>query len=312
MERRGAEADVKESGGGERLPVKGYLFLVATAFFTALSYAIGKALDRSDLHPETTTFFWFFGAFLVALALFPFLRSQRRELRRIRRYRDIFIWSSVLTSAGAALWMVSLWTIGPALTSFLMKAQTLFALLLGVAFLGERLNRWESVGIAMTIAGGVVVAYQREGYLIFGTAMALLSALLYSLLSFMVKKIAQDLNMLMVATLRALGVSIVLFVYLAVTGTFEPPGLGQAMAMACGGACGAYIAKASQFHSIKLLDISRTTAVMPMESIFVLIFAHFLFDDLPSATKLLGGASIMVGVVFLVLFRGRRNDILGK
>lgn len=312
MERRGAEADVKESGGGERLPVKGYLFLVATAFFTALSYAIGKALDRSDLHPETTTFFWFFGAFLVALALFPFLRSQRRELRRIREYRDIFIWSSVLTSAGAALWMVSLWTIGPALTSFLMKAQTLFALLLGVAFLGERLNRWESVGIAMTIAGGVVVAYQREGYLIFGTAMALLSALLYSLLSFMVKKIAQDLNMLMVATLRALGVSIVLFVYLAVTGTFEPPGLGQALAMACGGACGAYIAKASQFHSIKLLDISRTTAVMPMESIFVLIFAHFLFDDLPSATKLLGGASIMVGVVFLVLFRGRRNDILGK
>lgn len=312
MERRGAEADVKESAGKERLPVRGYLFLVATAFFTALSYAIGKALDRSDLHPETTTFFWFFGAFLVALALFPFLRSQRRELRRIRKYRDIFIWSSVLTSAGAALWMVSLWTIGPALTSFLMKAQTLFALLLGVAFLGERLNRWESVGIAMTIAGGVVVAYQREGYLIFGTAMALLSALLYSLLSFMVKKIAQDLNMLMVATLRALGVSIVLFVYLAVTGTFEPPGLGQAMAMACGGACGAYIAKASQFHSIKLLDISRTTAVMPMESIFVLIFAHFLFDDLPSATKLLGGASIMVGVVFLVLFRGRRNDILGK
>lgn len=296
----------------EKLPIKGYLFLIATAFFTALSYAIGKALERSDLHPETTTFFWFFGAFIVALILFPFLRAQREELKRIRQYRDIFIWSSVITSAGAALWMVALWTIGPALTSFLMKAQTLFALLLGILFLGERLNKGESIGIAMTVAGGAVVAYQREGYLIFGTAMALGAAFLYSFLSFMVKKIAQDLNMLTVATLRTLGVSIVLFLYLAATGTFEPPSLNQALIMACGGACGAYIAKGSQFHAIKLLDISRTTAVMPMESIFVLILAHVFFDDLPSVTKLLGGASIIAGVVFLVLFRGQKNDILGK
>lgn len=296
----------------ERLPVKGYLFLVAAAFFTALSYAIGKVFHLDDLDAETTTFFWFFGAFVVAMIMFPFLRSQRRELRRIRQYRDIFIWSSVVTSAGATLWIVSLWTIGPALTSFLMKAQTLFALLLGVAFLGERLNRAESLGIALTIAGGIVVAYQREGYLIFGTVTALLSAFLYSFLSFMVKKIAQDLNMLMVATLRTLGVSIVLFVYLTLTGTFEPPTPAQAVVMACGGACGAYIAKASQFHSIKLLDISRTTAVMPMESIFVLIFAHVFFDDLPSTTKLLGGAAIITGVVFLVVFRGRGNGVLGK
>ena len=303
---------MNRTGKKERLPIKGYLFLVATAFFTALSYAIGKALERSDLHPETTTFFWFFGAFVVALILFPFLRSQRKELGRIREYRAIFIWSSVITSAGAALWMVALWTIGPALTSFLMKAQTLFALLLGIIFLGERLNKGESVGIAMTVAGGAVVAYQREDYLIFGTAMALGAAFLYSFLSFMVKKIAQDLNMLTVATLRTLGVSIVLFIYLILTGTFQPPSLKQAFVMACGGACGAYIAKGSQFHAIKLLDISRTTAVMPMESIFVLILAHVFFDDLPSVTKLLGGASIIVGVVFLVLFRGQKNDILGK
>ncbi len=296
-----------------KLPLRGYLFLIATAFFTALSYALGKALERSDLHPETTTFFWFLGAFAVALVLLPFLRSQRRELRRIGLYRNIFIWSSVITSIGAALWMVALWTIGPALTSFLMKAQTPFALLLGVIFLGERLNKWESVGIVMTVAGGIVVAYQKEGYLIFGTAMAILAAFFYSFLSFIVKKIAQDLNMLTVATLRALGVSIVLLIYLMATGTFQPPNLKQALVMACGGACGAYIAKGSQFHAIKLLDISRTTAVMPMESIFVLIFAHFFFDDLPSITKLLGGASIIVGVVFLVLFRGEEDEnILGK
>ena len=241
--------------------------------------------------------------------LFP---SQRGELRQLRKYTAIFILSSVVTAIGAALWIFSLRTIGPPLTSFLMKAQTLFSLFLGVMFLGERLNKGESIGIIVTIAGGVIVAYQREGYLLLGTLMALLSAFFYSLLSFLVKKIAQDLNMLTVANLRALGVAIVAFIYLIISGRFQIPGLTDLVLMALGGLTGAYIAKASQFQSIKLLDVSRSTAVMPMESLFVILFSYFIFDDLPSIVKLIGGAGIIAGVVFLVIFRGEKNDVLGK
>ncbi len=290
----------------EKLPIKGYLFLVSTAFFTALSYAFGKSLD-SNLDPETTTFFWFFGAFVFAAILVPFLPSQQRELRQIGKYKEIFIWSSILTSVGAALWVISLWSIGPALTSFLMKAQTLFSLILGVLFLGERLNRGESIGIAITVVGGIIVAYQRDSYLIYGTITAISAAFLYSFLSFKVKQIAQNLNMLMVATLRTLGVSIVLFIYLVATGTFAAPSWKEIIIMALGGTTGAYIAKASQFHSIKLLDVSRSTAVMPLESIFVVLLAYFLFDDIPPTIKLIGGAGIILGVVFLVIYRSEER-----
>lgn len=295
----------------QKLPITGYLFLVGTAFFTALSYAIGKSLD-GNLDPETTTFFWFFGAFITALIIAPFIPSQRAQFKNLNKYKEIFIYSSILTSIGAALWMVSLWTIGPALTSFLMKAQTLFSLLLGVIFLGERLNKGESIGIVVTVIGGVIVAYQKDSYLIIGTLTAIAAAFFYSFLSFIVKKIAQDLNMLTVATLRALGVSIVLSIYLIITNSFQAPTINQIIYMIFGGICGAYIAKACQFHSIKLLDVSRTTAVMPMESIFVIILSYALFKDLPSPIKLAGGAAIIIGVVFLVIFRGERNDLLGK
>lgn len=287
----------------EKFPLKGYLFLVSTAFFTSLSYAFGKSLDK-NLDPETTTFFWFFGAFVFAMILVPFMPSQQSELRQIRKYKEIFLWSSVLTSIGAALWIISLWTIGPALTSFLMKGQTFFSLLLGVFFLGERLSKGESIGIVITILGGIVVAYQRDSYLIYGTITALSAAFFYSFLSFKVKQIAGHLNMLTVATLRTLGVSVVLFFYLVVTGTFAAPSWKEIIIMALGGTTGAYIAKASQFHSIKLLDVSRSTAVMPMESIFVVLLSYFLFDDIPSTVKLAGGGAIILGVVFLVLFRG--------
>jgi drug/metabolite transporter (DMT)-like permease len=294
-----------------KFPLKGYLFLVSTAFFTALSYVFGKAVSR-DLNPETVTFYWFFGAFFFSIFAVMMFPSQRSELRQLKKYTTIFILSSIVTAIGAALWIFSLRTIGPPLTSFLMKSQTLFSLLLGIIFLGERLNKGETVGIIVTIAGGIIVAYQREGYLIFGTLMALLSAFFYSLLSFLVKKIAQDLNMLTVANLRALGVAIVAIIYLIITGRFQIPGLTDLVLMAFGGLTGAYIAKACQFQSIKLLDVSRSTAVMPMESLFVILFSFFIFDDLPSFIKLIGGAGIIIGVVFLVLFRGERNDVLGK
>ncbi len=294
-----------------RFPLKGYLFLVGTAFFTALSYAFGRAVDRT-FDPESTVFYWFFGAFVCAALVALAIPSQRVQARNLRRYTRIFIYSSVLTAVGAALWIISIRTIGIPLTSFLMKAQTLFSLLLGMMFLGERLNRGESVGIVITIAGGIIVAYQSDITLLIGTLTALGAAFFYSALSFIVKKVAQNLNMLTVATLRALGVSIVLMIYLVATGTFVVPGWIEIFYMAMGGITGAYIAKACQFQGIKLIDVSRTTAVMPMESLFVVLLSYFIFHEIPSLIKLIGGAGIIIGVVFLVIFRGQKPPVLDK
>lgn len=294
-----------------RFPLKGYLFLVGTAFFTALSYAFGRAVDRT-FDPEATVFYWFFGAFVCAAVVALAIPSQRAQARDLRRYTKIFIYSSFLTAVGAALWIVSIRTIGIPLTSFLMKAQTLFSLLLGMIFLGERLNRGESVGIVITVAGGIIVAYQSDITLIIGTLTALGAAFFYSTLSFIVKKVAQNLNMLTVATLRALGVAVVLLVYLVSTGTFVVPGRVEIAYMFLGGITGAYIAKACQFQGIKLIDVSRTTAVMPMESLFVVLLSYFVFGEIPSPIKLLGGAGIIVGVIFLVIFRGEKPPVLDE
>src|SRR3989304_139379 len=250
-----------------KYPLRGYIFLVGTAFFTALSYVFGKAVNK-DLNPETVIFFWFFGAFFFSIFAVMLIPSQRTELRYLRNYVTIFVLSSIVTAIGAALWIFSLRTIGPPLTSFLMKSQTLFSLLLGIMFLGERLNKGETIGIMLTIAGGLIVA-----------------------------------------NLRALGVAIVVFVYLIITERFQAPGLRDLVFMAFGGLTGAYIAKASQFQSIKLLDVSHSTAVMPLESLFVVLFSYFIFQDLPSVIKLIGGAGIIIGVVFLVIFRGERADL---
>ncbi len=306
-----SNSDTQQQTQSGKFPLKGYLFLVGTALFTAFSYAFGRAVD-TDIDAFVTTFYWFAGAFVLSIFTVLLIPSQKAELRNLRKYTRIFIYSSLVTSLGAALWIMSLRTIGLPLTSFLMKAQTLFSLTLGIMFLGERLNRGETIGIIITIAGGIVVAYQRESYLIYGTLTALGAAFCYSFLSFIIKKTGQDLNMLTVATLRTLGVSIALLIYIVIMGKFHVPSPLNIIYMALGGITGAYVAKACQFQSIKLLDVSRSTAVMPMESLFVILLSFTLFGELPSFIKLMGGVAIITGVVFLVIFRGQKNDILGK
>jgi len=297
--------------GREKFPLAGYLYLVGTALFTALSYVFGRAINRS-FHPAAITFYWFFGAFVCSVLVAAVIPSQRAEVRHLKKYTKIFIYSSVLTAIGAALWISAIKTIGIPLTSFLMKAQTLFSLLLGMVFLGERLNKWETVGIVITITGGIIVAYQREFSLLVGTLTALAAAFFYSSLSFTVKKMGRDLNMLTVANLRALGVSIFLILYLVATGTLRLPGPVDLAFMVMGGITGAYIAKACQFQAIKLIDVSRTTAVLPLESLFVVILSYYIFHEIPSVIKLIGGAGIITGVIFLVLFRAEKPVDLGE
>lgn len=291
--------------GADKFPIAGYLFLVGTALFTAVSYVFGRAIDRS-FDPILITFFWFAGAFVCSMFVVMAIPSQRAEIKHLPKYTRIFIYSSVLTAIGAALWISSIKTIGIPLTSFLMKAQTLFSLMLGMIFLGERLNRGELVGVVITITGGIIVAWQRDFSLLMGTLTALGAAFFYSCLSFSVKKVGQELNMLTVANMRALGVSICLLLYILAVGTYRTPGIVDLVYMALGGITGAYIAKACQFQAIKMIDVSRTTAVLPMESIFVVLLSYFIFDEIPSVVKLLGGAAILVGVIFLILFRDKK------
>ncbi|NIX14707.1 MAG: EamA family transporter, partial [Candidatus Dadabacteria bacterium] len=95
----------------KKLPITGYLFLLSTAFFTAISYVCGKAVNK-ELAPDVVTFYWFFGAFLFSLFVLPLFKAQRNEFKNIGKYKMIFLLSSIVTSIGAALWIFSLRSIG--------------------------------------------------------------------------------------------------------------------------------------------------------------------------------------------------------
>ncbi len=289
----------------------GYFFIIGTAFFTAFSYIFGKKVS-DYLFPEVVAFYWFLGALIVAIfkrgifSLFGF--KFKVPLSDIGKYKKVMILTSIITVFGAASWVVALRIIGPPATSFLMKFQVLFAVIFGVIFLGERLTKIEIGGMLLTILGGLLVTFNSTSIELLGSLYAISAAFFYSILFIIVKKIASDLNMIMVATLRSMGVVIIGFVYLLISNKFQMPNFYDFIMILLGGTCGAFIGKAFQFQAIKLVDVSRTTAITPLEAVFVVLLSYIFFDTIPDTLKLFGGLLIVLGVILLLVFRKGNID----
>jgi len=289
----------------------GYLLVIATAFFTAFSYIFGKMVSYT-LYPETVALYWFFGAFTVGILkkwlLSAFDIKQRFFTSDLKKYIPITIISSIISVIGVALWIVALRVAGPPMTSFLMKFQVVFSVILGVLFLNERLKRPEILGIFLTFVGGLVITYNTSSLEFQGSLFAIAGAFCYSCLFLVVRKMVSNLNMMTVVTLRSLGVAVFAIIYLVLTSKFQVPSAVDILYMLIGGTCGAYIGKACQFQAIKLVDISRTTAVTPLEAVFVVILTFIFFDTIPSTIKLIGGGLILIGILFLLTTRQENFD----
>ena len=121
----------------------GYIFIIELHFLQLFLIFWKKVSE--NLFPEVVAFYWFLGAFIVAVLkriIFTAIGTNFRvPLRDLGKYKKIMIISSIVTVFGAASWVIALRLIGPPSTSFLMKFQVLFSVMLGVLFLGERLGR---------------------------------------------------------------------------------------------------------------------------------------------------------------------------
>ena len=84
-------------------------------------------LISEDLYPERVAFYWFFGAFLFAvikrLIFMVFGTKFRVPIKELSKYNEVMIISSIITVFGVAFWVIALRSVGPPVTSFLMKFQ---------------------------------------------------------------------------------------------------------------------------------------------------------------------------------------------
>lgn len=275
--------------------------LVATVFIagtTLMAKLAGKDLLGDPLHAFQITHGRFTFAFLAigSFALFRRLRITRPNLK-------LHAARSAAGFAGVTLMFAAATLIPLADATAISFLNPVFAMLLAIPLLGERVGPWRWLSVAMALTGAVILI--RPGASTFDPAalLALGAAALLGLETIFIKRLAgREAPLQILVVNNAIGLTIascaVLFVWQAPTpaqwAVLAALGFMMAAAQAC------YV------QAIRRADASFVVPFSYATLIFAALYDFGLFGVAPGWVSALGAAIIVAGGAILAWREGRQ------
>lgn len=137
------------------MPLRDFLMLVALCFVWALNVIVSR-IAVSDLHVPPLLYASL-RAMVVAAVLFPFLRTPPAQLGRV------LLTTLLIGAGGFALFFVGLRTATPSSAAVVNLLAAPLTVMFAVLFLGEQVGWRRGLGIALTLAGVLVVVIDPSG-----------------------------------------------------------------------------------------------------------------------------------------------------
>lgn len=284
-------------------------FMVTAGAFIAATMLLAKALGTDTLGPALPPFMVTFGRFLFAwvtiTACLAVLRPARvRPDLRTHALRSAFgfIGVTLMFAAAAAIPLSDATAI-----SFL---NPIFAMILAIPVLGERVGPWRWLAAAIALCGALVLTRPGGGAVEIGAVLALGAALAYGVEVILIKRLSGNgehpLQLLFVNNCFGL-----CFAAIAVTFFWQAPSPAQWGAMA---ALGGLMACA-QFCFVNAMARADASFVSPfvyLTLIFAGLYDAVIFGVLPDAIGWTGAALIISGAALLAWREGRLRAQRGR
>ena len=210
------------------------------------------------------------------------------------------------------LYFRALNAIGAARMGVIGTAYSPGVILLAALFLGERLSPLQFGGVALTLAGIVLVTYAKAtdaldaAVLRKGALLGVLSVLLMAAGVILAKPVLETQDFLWVVFLRvAAGVALMLGIatarreWAALFAAYR--GVRHWPAVISGSLMGSYVALLFWLAGYKYADASIAAVINELAAIFIVGFAAWLLRERVTARQLAGGALALVGVLVVVL-----------
>ncbi|MCP5080203.1 MAG: DMT family transporter [Alphaproteobacteria bacterium] len=271
--------------------------MVAAGFLNTVMLSAIKQLT-SDLHPFEIAFFRSLVGFLVLLPLiwrsggFEFMRTSQIGRHVLR---------GALNAGGMLLyfWAVALAPL--ATVSAIGFASPLFAALLAILILREKvgLRRW--AGLAIGFAGTIVILRPGSGIIEFGALIALGSSVMWAGAMITIKQLTGTESPLAITTWGAFSVGV--FCLIPALFFWQWPTLEQCLWLVVVGILGSII----QLSLAKAFSLADTTLVLPfdfLKLVWASIFGYLLFAEVPSLWAWVGGMIISASA-FYIAYRER-------
>ncbi|MER5635576.1 DMT family transporter [Kitasatospora sp. NPDC002227] len=280
---------------------RGYLFALLTAAFFGAGAVLANRVT-ADIHPLLTTELNLaIGAALLAC----WLAVRRRPL--VPRGLTAGDWArlglvSVLgTGLSLALVITGLSMTSPVNGGFLIQLQGPAAVLASVLLAGDRLRRWQTLGLATTLLGGLLILLHSPGQgfttVRTGDVLVLAGALLAGAAYLPAKTLTARIPAVELSHWRLLPAALALLpVLLLAPGPLRwHPGPGTLLLqllLAVTNFCLAYL---TLHLALPRLRAWETAGVLQMEPVFTLLISLLALGLTPTPLQLLGGALMITG-----------------
>lgn len=187
--------------------------------------------------------------------------------------------------------------------SFLSRISTVVILILGIGFLKERFNFFESVAGLVVIVGVFIV----KGCIVLevsaGFWWIMVSSITFGVVEIIAKIAVRYILPYHLNTIRNFTMGVILFSWAAVHGNVQW-NYGMLWLGVLGmGIIGPLAARTIYLYALRNLEVSKTTLVNQIQPVFVVLLAMMFLGEKPCWQELAGGALIITGCVGIVFFR---------
>jgi len=280
---------------------KGTFYMMGSVLTITVMYLFSDwmFIFFDELDPSNTMFWGIPGALIITAPFFVGTRRVRKGLISCAgQEAKTLLLVSFLTAIGAFLWWYTIEQTSSGIVALISKTEPIFALFLGVLFLGESIRRSEWLGIGIAFLGFLLISTLEGEVTLVLVVAILVSRFFYALQSFLVKKWSPNLDAYSFSYLRMC----LLFLFTApvflLRGSIHQISFEALLSVSSAMILGGIIAKVFYFEAHNYLPISKLNMFLILQTALVVIGASLIFGDPLSLQKVLGTVLILTGLAY--------------
>jgi O-acetylserine/cysteine efflux transporter len=235
------------------------------------------------------------------------LITRRIDLSVFRRHWPMFLAVGALVGLSTQLNYIAVGFVNPGAASLLAQLSTVYAIGLGVGWLGERLSRWQLLGGALAIAGALIIGLQPGAEFRLGALMIVVGQFAYALHAALVKRHGGGIDLFNFMFFRVCATAFALVIlatgWTAVSGVqpwFDSSALWIVPLIALVDIC---LSRGLYYAVLRRVPVSLMAITLTLSPVVATLWAFVLLQRVPTLQQVLGGAVVLGGIA-IVRLRG--------
>lgn len=256
--------------------------------------------------PPTASAMWVMCIGAAQVLLFAAFTGRMRW-GVLRRHLGFFLAIGFLIAASTALSYESIAFVDPGTASLLGKTATVFSVLIGVVWLGERLNGVQALGAVAAMAGAAIIAFQPGDYLRFGALLVIVSSLAYAIHTALVKRDGEQIEFVNFFLFRLFASAAFLFPMAGLRGAWVLPDGMTWLLLILTASVDVVLSRTLYYATLRRLPMSVHSIVLTLSPAVSIVVALLLFGERPTLQQSIGGVVVLLGVLLVTLAGARTH-----